>query len=78
MTLAMSRCEAAAGARCRTSRVAANEAGAIAKVTCGRLAASSGSVTGLERCTGHRPSPGSSPALTRKPMKSLEYFSDRI
>ena len=39
MTLAMSRCEAAAGTRCSPSRVAANEAGAIAKVTSGRLAA---------------------------------------
>ena len=76
MTLAMNRYEAAAGTRCRASRVAANEAGAIAKVTSGRFAAGSGSVTGLERCTRHRPSPGSSPALTRKPMKSLEYFSD--
>ena len=37
MTLAMSRCEAAAGTRCRASRVAANEAGAVAKVTSGRL-----------------------------------------
>ena len=78
MTLAMSRCEAAAGTRYGASRVAANQAAAIAKVTCGRFAAGSGSVTGLERCTRHRPSPGSSPALTRKPMKSLEYFSDRL
>ena len=78
MTLAMSRYEAAAGTRCRASRVAANEAGAVAKVTCGRLAAGSGSVSGLERCTRHRPAPDSSPALTRQPMKSLEYFSDRL
>ena len=78
MTLAMSRCEAAAGTRCRASRVAANEAGAIANVTSRRLAAGSGSVTGLERCTRHRPAPGSSPALSRKPMKSLEYFSGRL
>ena len=49
MTLAMSRCEAAAGTRCRASRAATNEAGAIAKVISGR-----------------------------KPMKSLEYFSDRL
>ena len=59
-------------------RVAANEAGAVAKVTSGRLAAGSGSVIGLERCTRHRPSPDSSPALTCKPMKSLEYFSERL
>ena len=59
MTLAMSRCEAVAGTRCRAWRVAANEAGAVAKVTCGRLAAGLGSVT-------------------RKPMKSLEYLSDRL
>ena len=37
MALAMSKCEAMAGTRCRTSPVAANEAGAIAKVTYGRL-----------------------------------------
>ena len=41
MTLAMSRCEAAAATRCRALRVAANEAGAIAKAhlrsACGRL-----------------------------------------
>ena len=77
MTLAMSRCEAA-GMRCWASRIAANEAAAIAKVTAGRLAAGSGSVIGLERGTRHRPAPGSSPALIRKPMKSLEYFSDRL
>ena len=57
MALAMSRCEAAAGTRYRVSRVAANEAGAIAKLTCGRFAAGSGNVTGLERCTRHRPVP---------------------
>ena len=66
MTLAMSRCETAAGTRCRASCVAANEAGAIAKVTSGHLAVGSGSVIGLERYTRHRPSPGSSPALIRQ------------
>ena len=57
MALAMSRCEAAAGRRCRASRAAVNEAGAIAKGTSGRFAAGSGSVTGLERCTRYRPVP---------------------